>query len=741
MSSINRITKDLCGKTVSILGKTIIDKDRNLDIEDVKARNFKIGSTNIDSTGQALFGNDVTIDGTLTLRGQLVYDDCPDASEQANSAFNSKKSYFTSKIDEYVANGEVDWATFSADQSLHQKKVVLLTNADFANGTLRVHQPCMLKLSEHVSFNPNRPATWLDSGDSVTADFAQAVKLDPNRTLDWMPDAGATNNAQYFEPEVAFAYGLGFFASVAIEAQDVLMNLNGYTMQQHPEHALQQRFFATIELADQPFMPLQGPSNFGNVLNSAHNCYIYNGTLGLSSHHCIHGNDCDNVMIENVTFKDFEVASVSINGSNQVYMKNITIETNRRDIPVLGTYSAARFLRSFAKVVVDNGDDTTAFNNAMTALNDSADDVFNKVIFDNGTIADLFLNSSQLIDGPFYGLLFNPKGVAVNQFLEDRTTAKANETSDIYMINCHIANIKGKVNEIVALANPDGGIQVDTAGSVLQFFNGISNLVGDKYYYQGTVLGDAKIEFARIKHTLEDASQSTAYLGTLNIHRGIVAWKDDPTTYFSVIAPGQLQLFNSDDSPFQIDAQNVVYDIKCNGDTMFHVVKGGMGLRVDGANSVYMSNCSIVSIDNVGEKGSELCGSYTQSHPNQGPLLVGYQGSPTYGAVLSAVTNFNTKNLTITNVSSKEAKSYGLRVQNASTNSCFQCTTVGNVVAYGEYNPENTLLPNPVPEAFAISVTGDCNNIKLKTNTIGDVIDETPFIKQLDLQSQTVHYA
>ena len=143
---------DLCGKTLSILGKQIVDAERNLDINTVKTRTLNIGSTSIDSTGQASFGNDVTIDGTLTLRGQLVYDDCPDASEQANSAFNSKKSYFTSKIDEYVANGEVDWNTFNTDQSLHQKKVVLLSNSDFVNGTLRVHQPCMLKLSEHVSF-------------------------------------------------------------------------------------------------------------------------------------------------------------------------------------------------------------------------------------------------------------------------------------------------------------------------------------------------------------------------------------------------------------------------------------------------------------------------------------------------------------------------------------------------------------------------------------------------------------
>ena len=84
------------------------------------------------------------------------------------------------------------------------------------------------------------------------------------------------------------AFGLGFFAAIVIEASDVTLRLNGHTIKQSPGHALMQRFFAVIELADSPFIPGAGPADFvgPNTFEPAKNVKITGpGTIGLSSHH------------------------------------------------------------------------------------------------------------------------------------------------------------------------------------------------------------------------------------------------------------------------------------------------------------------------------------------------------------------------------------------------------------------------------------------------------------------------
>ena len=163
------------------------------------------------------------------------------------------------RVDEqtYKDAGEVSWGTFYADPGSHKGKVVMVAQNDFANGTLRIRHPCLVKLSEDVSFNPNRP-TMNEDGSLIV-----------DRAKDWMPYANQTNAEDYMTGDAAKGYRLGFFAAIAVEASNVIIDLNGYTLGQHPEHALMQRFFAIVELADQPFRSAQGPANFGSSLRPA----------------------------------------------------------------------------------------------------------------------------------------------------------------------------------------------------------------------------------------------------------------------------------------------------------------------------------------------------------------------------------------------------------------------------------------------------------------------------------------
>jgi hypothetical protein len=65
---------------------------------------------------------------------------------------------------------------------------------------------------------------------------------------------------------------------------------------------LQQRFFSIIELGNAPFQGKEGPAAFSTPTSfiPAKNVIIKNGKLGLSSHHGIHGNLSENVLVEDL---------------------------------------------------------------------------------------------------------------------------------------------------------------------------------------------------------------------------------------------------------------------------------------------------------------------------------------------------------------------------------------------------------------------------------------------------------
>ena len=122
-------------------------------------------------------------------------------------------------------------------------------------GTVIISEPGNYKLCEDISFGPNSP-----SFDPIFDGYYSA------------------NN-----------YGLGFFAAVAITTSDVKLFLNGHTIEQTAEHALMQRFFSVVELANSPFIESAGPAQFvgdNEWFSPASNVEIVGpGTIGRSSHH------------------------------------------------------------------------------------------------------------------------------------------------------------------------------------------------------------------------------------------------------------------------------------------------------------------------------------------------------------------------------------------------------------------------------------------------------------------------
>ena len=111
-----------------------------------------------------------------------------------------------------------------------------------------------------------------------------------------------------------------------------------------------------LNLASAPFIAKQGPGSFAtnDTYRAANKVLIRNGTLGVSSHHGIHGNAMKNVVIDGLTIEQFEVAGIALNGTQTGIIHNTTIKDVAQNIPVLSTYSQSRFIRSFLSKVPSN---------------------------------------------------------------------------------------------------------------------------------------------------------------------------------------------------------------------------------------------------------------------------------------------------------------------------------------------------------------------------------------------------
>ena len=205
----------------------------------------------------------------------------------------------------------------------------------FDNGTVRITTPGIYTLQEDIVFEPN-----------------------PQN--DFMPTGNQIMSGQY-PVGLNGAYHLGFFAAITVECEDVVLNLNNYSVKQSKLHYLQQRFYANIELASAPFIPKQGPGAFSteSTYKSAENILIKNGTLGLSSHHGIHGNTIKGVILQNLTVKNFEIAGIALNGGKDSFLDNIKLENTKLDVPISAKYSQARFIRHYLKKIPMR----TTFNN------------------------------------------------------------------------------------------------------------------------------------------------------------------------------------------------------------------------------------------------------------------------------------------------------------------------------------------------------------------------------------------
>lgn len=446
-----------------------------------------------------------------------------------------------------------------------------LTNADFATGTKILDTPGQYMLCEDIVFDPNGPA------------------------------AGAVPGEDAYDPDFSVydinAYGLGFFAAIAITAPDVELYLNCHTIEQSAGHALFQRFFAVIELASAPFIPNAGPATFAlaDSFKAASNVKILGpGTIGRSSHHGIHGNDNTNVEIRNVEFRDFEVAAVSLNNVDNLTIANNDIPQNRHDVPILGSFSAARQLRSYGKVLKDAGY-TMQLRGVETSASELYDKLIssiNKVYYDvvtnaaaTGGMIDpinspeehyLFDNPFRVVDGPCYTFVVHGKGPAVGDYGLGLSRDDTLTSSNISISNNSVSNIKCWTNEIPA-AVVDGVVQNDARGAILQFVSSIDNKplgINPDGTYRGNVVFDMQVIVANAIKDGVLVDQPGLQTVVSTVSNSIIDWASSSAGVFSP-------------------------SMRCNGDSMHHVSKGMVMVRVEDTVGFSIEGNTFTNIENV----------------------------------------------------------------------------------------------------------------------------------------------
>jgi len=551
---------------------------------------------------------------------------------------------------------------------------VTLTNEDFLYGTYIIDEPGTYRLGEDVSFNPNSPATltasvedgsipeWLADAlglpapvDAYHAGFPLFTQYEPGGVESFSP--GGPLDARY-DPS---AYGIGFFAAIAITADDVVLDLNGHTIEQSAEHALLQRFFAVVELSDQPFIPSQGPFDFGTDLDGAQGVTIKNGTIGRSSHHGIHGNGNEDITVRNVAFVDYEVGALALNGVNGLDVTNVTA-VNRKDVPVLGTFSSAQFIKMFIEDLVQSGSQTTLTvegvvlgvedvkDGLVDAINNTHDDIISNpnVVGGRAQIDSdahpveygLFHNQHGVVDGNSYSFLVNRFGVAVNGFPHSPDGVTSVASQGIRFTNVRVMDQVGAINEVPAL-DVGGGAATDPIGAVFQTQNRnpdtdapvTTSATDGTARYTGNPVANAQAFVAKAQLN-GDFAASNLDLSRQSISPSILSWVEAATGSESLDDIGATYL--------------------CNGDSMFHVDKGVIAFKMDAAQNVRLRNTSVSGLENLGTEGSSLCGDYLGGKSHADATLNGYGGSS-----VRAYTFAGTRNALVVNASATGLLSVG----------------------------------------------------------------------------------
>lgn len=549
------------------------------------------------------------------------------------------------------------------DKYKREKKVYYITNDSFRKGTLRIQQPGLYLVREDII-------------------------LEPNPTDDCQP----TPDQNKLFPSTPGPYILGFFAGITIETDNVILDLQGHTIKQSVRFYMLQRFFATVELASTPFIPKQGPANFGPDPVYPKGIVIRNGTFGLTSHHAIHGNGAQNVLLDRLTIRDFEVGGISVNGIKRATLRNVRVLDSigtKLFIPVNGRFSTLVFIsRILTKIIRAGLPDysipigsckyaiSKAFQQTTTTIDTIVDTVvrtglhriprFSKEIF------SIFGNPQGIPDcSAIYGIVFNKLGIAVNEFGAcDKDCTTGTFSSDIRIENCSVSNLVVRPMEFVGFQSTTkaDAFQKDFSGSLIMacgpdwFVDDNGRYDPDRKFVQPNGSYDWLLATQVLLAKYNESGKGPKWCkGVADISPEITKW----------VSKGCAAL----------SCYNLV--TVRNADVMGHVMKGAIGIRLDFVRKASISNVQISNLVNVsplgvasgvlegyldGTMGKSVIKRYPHlGNPKSDDTEIGYTGGIVRGISMAECADVTNTAVMIQGLRSNVGSVYGLDIMHGNT--------------------------------------------------------------------------
>jgi hypothetical protein len=462
------------------------------------------------------------------------------------------------------------------------RKITMLRKSDFT-GTVRIRTPGLYVVAEDIVFNP-----------------------DPHYL---------TTNEDYTSHPM---FSMGYFAAITVECPGVIIDLQGHSIRQSYHHYCEQRFFTIIELARSAFIEGQGPgsvrSSDAEAEHVASDCMVLNGTLGLSSHSSIHGNNNTGIVLQNLRLRDFEVVGVQLNGVKNALIDRVCMQGGS-SIPlaseVFSLLMHEKELAANPELYQDSSGEPlpvavqlsemvsrlrAPFTTAdQAAVQDKDIQVPNRLkdihaqlkIIAEADAADAeplglarFVSNTGIADGSaIYGLLLNSTGVAVNRLVEacaaggsacgcpvasEYRTSCHRTSSDVSLSHVTIRGLRLQSEEHVVLRRG----AVGEADKIVRDFTGATVRL--------PLLGAAS------------ASQAFDYgRAVVGAHKG--SFDDLTASYLrDEINLDQLIADGTRTTSFAY-----------NADVMAHVSKGIVGIRAESTHRLCIEHCHALDMDNT----------------------------------------------------------------------------------------------------------------------------------------------
>eukprot|EP00485_Elphidium_margaritaceum_P018336 CAMPEP_0202729440 /NCGR_PEP_ID=MMETSP1385-20130828/186133_1 /ASSEMBLY_ACC=CAM_ASM_000861 /TAXON_ID=933848 /ORGANISM="Elphidium margaritaceum" /LENGTH=1043 /DNA_ID=CAMNT_0049395701 /DNA_START=32 /DNA_END=3164 /DNA_ORIENTATION=- len=579
-----------------------------------------------------------------------------------------------------------------------------LSQSDFLHGTYRIRECGEYILTQDIAVNFNAPS----AAEESASDFS------PNRItgdrLYWFPTAQQAEQEYGGLYNYTGAYSLGFFAAITVECDQVVINLNGFTLAMDRRFYVQQRFFSLIELAAKPFLPWQGASTWGLTgVYYASNVEIKGpGVIGRSSHHGIHGNLNTHVHIHDLRVRQFDVAGIACNGCSYVTIEDVVVGPQNKDIPTLGRYTHARaFIPRLMDLQRQYGEQEIQFygraKTTVSALCARMVQQMDMIYFnyiegreydeaDGEWIAaqKVFKNPTGWMDGgSSYGVVINGGGAAVVGI-----GTRINGCNNIRVNNLEIFGVYNQAQEKIKFTVPEGtsrGILFDVTDWI-----SVTDQIEDRSrsQYVGDVFTD--IQFAVNRFVTSWYYRNSLYIGPEEeeyVFRGNLPENNYP---FLTIFPAATE-----------DRSDDAHMSGCGTDIQLHSSKGAIGLMVNGAQDSVFNNIYIHEVYNWADLGLDVCGEYDGPHLTTEDIDIqyGYTGTRAHGMVIDWTTG-QYKDIQIEDVESWHGEANGLTIYKESYID-LQSLLIRNINAGTRLDAakvDTLTLPNLVPRACAVDI-------------------------------------